>query len=68
MVTKMPSNKPGTSGGIPTERRKNHRNTKCWIVIELAKAKEPKILGVFKTKAAAEAAALLLYAFLPVRK
>ncbi len=30
---------------------------KCWIVIELSKGKPPKILGVFKTKAAAETVA-----------
>ena len=30
---------------------------KCYIVIELAKGREPKIIGVFRTKAAAEAVA-----------
>ena len=57
MVTKMPSKKPGNSGSFHARRRKNHRNTNCWIVIELVKGKEPKILGVFKTKSAAEAVA-----------
>ncbi len=30
---------------------------KCWIVIELAKGKPPKILGVFRNKVAAETVA-----------
>ena len=30
---------------------------KCYIVIELAKGKEPKIIGVYRTRTAAEAVA-----------
>jgi hypothetical protein len=30
---------------------------KCWIVIELAKDREPKIIGVYRSRAAAEAVA-----------
>lgn len=30
---------------------------KCYIVIELAKGKEPKIIGVYRTRAAADAVA-----------
>lgn len=30
---------------------------KCWIVIELAKGREPKIIGVYRSRAAAEAVA-----------
>ena len=30
---------------------------KCYIVIELAKGKEPKIIGVYRTRAAAETVA-----------
>ena len=37
--------------------RRKRNNRKCWIVIEIARDAEPKIIGVFTTKKAADAAA-----------
>ena len=37
--------------------RRKRNGGKCWIVIELARDADPKIIGVFKTKKAADAAA-----------